>query len=49
MGDLFRAPLTEHYRPHSWGDVVGQDKVINRLLALRKRGLAGRAYWLSGQ
>jgi replication-associated recombination protein RarA len=29
--------------------VLGQDKIVNRLLALRRRGLAGRAYWLSGQ
>jgi DNA polymerase-3 subunit gamma/tau len=49
MAELFRAPLTEQYRPKAWQDVVGQDKVVNRLLALRKRGLSGRAYWLSGQ
>ncbi len=49
MSDLFRAPLTEQYRPKSWAEVVGQEKVVNRLLALRQRGLAGRAYWLSGQ
>src|SRR5262249_4680832 len=48
MTELFRAPLTEQYRPKTWQDVVGQDKVVNRLLALRRRGLAGRAYWLSG-
>lgn len=49
MSDLFRAPLTEHYRPRTWADVVGQEKIINRLLAMRQRGLAGRAYWLAGQ
>jgi DNA polymerase-3 subunit gamma/tau len=49
MSELFRAPLTEHYRPKCWADVVGQEKAVNRLLALRRRGLAGRAYWLSGQ
>jgi len=49
MAELFRAPLTEHYRPKTWQDVVGQDKVVNRLLALRRRGLSGRAYLLSGQ
>jgi DNA polymerase-3 subunit gamma/tau len=48
MSDLFRAPLAEKYRPKSWGEVIGQEKVVNRLLALRKRGLSGRAYWLSG-
>jgi DNA polymerase-3 subunit gamma/tau len=42
-------PLTEQYRPRAWSDVVGQDKVVQRIQALRKRGLAGRAYWLSGQ
>src|SRR5260370_10380688 len=46
---LFRGPLTEQYRPHAWADVVGQDKVVQRIQALAKRGLAGRAYWLSGQ
>jgi DNA polymerase-3 subunit gamma/tau len=44
----FRAPLTEQYRPRRWEDVIGQEKVINRLLGLRKRSLSGRAYWLSG-
>jgi DNA polymerase III gamma/tau subunit len=45
-----RKPLAELYRPSSWADVVGQEKVVNRLLALARRsGLAGRAYWLSGQ
>lgn len=41
--------LTEQYRPQTWSDVVGQDKVIQRIQALAQRGLAGRAYWLSGQ
>src|SRR5581483_9941544 len=41
--------LTEQYRPREWSDVVGQDKVIAKIRALAKRGLAGRAYWLSGQ
>src|SRR5262249_16674657 len=46
---LFRGPLTEQYRPQTWSDVVGQDKVVHRIQALAKRGLAGRAYWISGQ
>jgi replication-associated recombination protein RarA len=46
---LFRGPLTEQYRPKSWADVVGQDKLVQRIQGLAKRGLAGRAYWLSGQ
>ncbi len=41
--------LTEQYRPQSWAEVVGQDKVVNKVKALTRRGLAGRAYWLSGQ
>lgn len=40
--------LHEQYRPRTWADVVGQDKIIARLGLLRKRGLAGRAYWLNG-
>jgi DNA polymerase III gamma/tau subunit len=44
------APLYERFRPSTWADVVGQEKVVNRVLAMRKRGgLSGRAYWLSGQ
>jgi len=42
--------LAEKYRPASWDEVVGQEKVVARLRALSARGgLAGRAYWLSGQ
>jgi DNA polymerase-3 subunit gamma/tau len=43
-----RGPLVEQYRPRSWADVVGQDKVVQRIRTLARRGLAGRAYWLSG-
>jgi DNA polymerase-3 subunit gamma/tau len=46
---LFRSSLMEQYRPSTWSDVVGQDKVVARLQALAKRGLGGRAFWLSGQ
>ena len=42
-------PLYEQYRPQSWEDVVGQDKVLGKLMALSRRGLAGRAFWISGQ
>jgi DNA polymerase III gamma/tau subunit len=42
-------PLFEQYRPKTFSDVVGQDKVIKRLAVLRRRGLSGRAYWISGQ
>ena len=41
--------LTERYRPQTWDEVVGQDKAVARLRALARRGLGGRAYWLSGQ
>lgn len=40
--------LTEKYRPKIWKDVVGQDKVLQRIELLRARGLAGRAYSLIG-
>ncbi len=41
--------LHEQYRPSTWSEVVGQDKTLAKIDRLRKRGLAGRAYWLSGQ
>ena len=41
--------LYEQYRPQQWQDVAGQDKILKRIDVLRKRGLSGRAYWLSGQ
>ncbi len=40
--------LPEMYRPKTFDDVVGQDKIIAKLDRLRVRGLTGRAYWLSG-
>jgi DNA polymerase III gamma/tau subunit len=40
--------LHEQYRPRDWSDVVGQDKAIAKIDALRNRGLAGRAFWISG-
>lgn len=42
-------PLHEQYRPSAWTDVVGQDKAIRKIQTLAKRGLAGRALWISGQ
>jgi len=41
--------LHEQYRPGTWTEVVGQDKALRKLDALRRRGLAGRAYWITGQ
>ncbi len=40
--------LSEKYRPATWRDVVGQDKALKRIDAIRKRGLGGRAFWISG-
>ena len=41
--------LHEQYRPKTWDDVVGQDKAIAQIKRIAERGLAGRAYWLTGQ
>lgn len=41
--------LHEQYRPSAWPEVVGQEKALAKLLAIRSRGAGGRAYWLSGQ
>ena len=41
--------LYEKYRPDNWDQVVGQDKTVAQIKQLRQRGLAGRAYWISGQ
>jgi len=42
-------PLYEQYRPRSFEYVVGQDKAIAKLQRIRKRGLAGKVYWITGQ
>lgn len=41
--------LHEQYRPRTWSDVVGQDKAIRQIETLKRRGLGGRAYWISGK
>ncbi len=41
--------LCEENRPRTWAEVIGQDKIARRIDTLRRRGLGGRAYWLSGQ
>lgn len=41
--------LTEQYRPRRWEDVVGQDKAVSKIQALRRRGLGGRAYLITGK
>jgi len=41
--------LHEQYRPQSWDAVVGQEKAIRQIETLRRRGLGGRSYWISGK
>lgn len=41
-------PLHEQYRPQTWADVVGQDAALRQIEIVRRRGLSGRAYWISG-
>ena len=41
--------LHEQYRPQNWSEVIGQDKAVRTIRGLAKRGIGGRAYWLSGQ
>ncbi len=42
-------PLHEQYRPNTWTDVIGQDKAVQRIQTLAKRGISGRAWWIAGQ
>ena len=41
-------PLCEQYRPASWSEVVGQAKALKRIETLRRRGLGGRAFRITG-
>lgn len=41
--------LYEQYRPQSWSDVIGQGRALDRIRTVGRRGLAGRAWWISGQ
>lgn len=42
--------LTEQYRPKTWSDVIGQDKILTKIDLLRQRGsLSGRGFWVNGQ
>lgn len=42
-------PLYEQYRPRCFGDVLGQAKALAKLEQIAgKRGIGGKAYWLSG-
>ena len=38
--------LYERYRPKTWSEIVGQDKIVKVLRRLAVAG--GRAYWISG-
>ncbi len=40
--------LPEQYRPKNWGEVVGQAKALTRIEIVKRRGLSGRAYWITG-
>ncbi|MCH7725804.1 MAG: AAA family ATPase, partial [Planctomycetes bacterium] len=40
--------LYEQYRPNTWDDLVGQDKLVKQLSILRRRGLVGRVFWITG-
>lgn len=40
--------LAEQYRPKTWAEVIGQDKIRVKVDTLRARGLAGRGYWING-
>ena len=40
--------LADKYRPQTWAEVVGQDKVLAQIEALRPRGFGGRFYWIAG-
>lgn len=41
--------LCEQYRPRRFSEVLGQDKIIRRIDRLRKRGLGGRCFFLTGK
>ncbi len=41
--------LHEQYRPKDWSDVIGQDKAIRKIQTVARRGIGGRAIFLSGQ
>ena len=40
--------LCEQYRPRTLDEIIGQDKIVAKVRKIAKRGLAGRAYWISG-
>jgi replication-associated recombination protein RarA len=40
--------LYEQYRPKTWADLAGQDKLRQTVDVLRRRGLVGRVFWITG-
>lgn len=41
--------LYRKYRPKTWDDLIGQDRLVKAIARLHKRGsLGGRAFWLTG-
>ncbi len=40
--------LHEQHRPRTWSDVIGQDKAVRTIQALVRRGIGGRALWITG-
>lgn len=40
--------LHEQYRPSTWEEVIGQDKAVAQFRAIARRGVGGRAFWISG-
>jgi len=41
--------LYESYRPKSFDEVLGQDKVIQKISTVARRDLAGNAFWICGK
>jgi len=40
--------LYEQFRPRTWDELVGQDRLIAKMAVLRRRGLVGRVFWVTG-
>ncbi|MHC4622205.1 MAG: hypothetical protein ACYTEQ_31100, partial [Planctomycetota bacterium] len=40
--------IYEKYRPHTFDDVLGQDKAVRQLQRVIESGWGERAYWISG-
>lgn len=40
--------LYEKYRPQSFDEIIGQDKIVSKIRGLMTRGLGGRSFWISG-